>query len=64
MNTEPKRNDQYIGDGVYASHDGWQLRLAVGDHNHKVVALDQSTFQALVQYALRYPHLPLLEDTP
>lgn len=40
-------NDMYIGDGVYLSNDGYQLWLAVGNHQNKVVALDLETFLTL-----------------
>ena len=32
--------DVYLGDGVYASFDGYQIWLAVNDHNNKVIALE------------------------
>lgn len=40
-------NDMYIGDGVYLSNDGYQLWLAVGNYQNKVVALDLETFLTL-----------------
>lgn len=52
MATEPtKSNAQYIGDGVYASHDGYQIWLAANDHNNKVIAIEPAVFVALVRYA-------------
>ena len=30
----------YIGDGVYVSTDGYQIWLAVNNHENKVIALD------------------------
>jgi len=41
------RPDEYLGDGVYLSDDGFQLWLAVGDHTNKVVALDLGVFVKL-----------------
>ena len=42
---------QYLGDGVYASFDGYQVWLHVGSHtNRPVVALDEEVLKALVQY--------------
>ena len=43
--------DIYLGDGVYASFDGYQIWLAVNDHNNKVIALEPGVFEALKQYA-------------
>lgn len=40
-------NDVYLGDGVYLSHDGYQLWLAVGNHQNKVVALELDVFLSL-----------------
>jgi sulfur transfer complex TusBCD TusB component (DsrH family) len=44
-------NDEtYLGDGVYASHDGFQVWLAVNHHENKVVALDPDVFARLCKY--------------
>jgi|APGre2960657404_1045060.scaffolds.fasta_scaffold29669_3 hypothetical protein len=40
----------YLGDGVYASYDGFQIWLAVNDRDNNVVALEPMTFGALVRY--------------
>lgn len=46
------QNPQYLGDGVYASHDGYHVWLSVGSHeNQPVVALEPSVLSALVHYA-------------
>ena len=42
--------DRYLGDGVYASHDGYQVWLAVNDYTNKVVALEPAVMRALEQY--------------
>lgn len=39
----------YLGDGVYLTNDGYQLWLSVNSDNNPVVALDLSTFLALVE---------------
>jgi hypothetical protein len=48
MSTE---RETCLGDGLYASFDGWQVRLRAprenGDHE---VFLEQSTLQALLQF--------------
>ena len=40
----------YLGDGVYASYDGFQIWLAVNEPDNDVVALEPMTFGALVRY--------------
>jgi len=40
----------YLGDGVYASFDGYQIWLAVNHHENKVVALEPHVFQNLCAY--------------
>jgi hypothetical protein len=42
---------EYLGDGVYASFDGYQIWLAANDPQNKVVALEPEVFAALVAYA-------------
>jgi hypothetical protein len=44
-------DNTYLGDGVYASFDGYQIWLAVNHHENNVVALDPSVFAKLCQYA-------------
>ena len=44
--------DQYLGDGVYASFDGWQLWLDLrGQDRGTRIALEPAVFNALKQYA-------------
>jgi hypothetical protein len=43
-------DEAYLGDGVYASHDGFQVWLAVNHHENKVVALGPGVFARLCQY--------------
>jgi len=45
------RHDEHLGDGVYASFDGYHVNLAVNHHLNHVVALDTDVVQALVGYA-------------
>jgi hypothetical protein len=40
----------YLGDGVYASFDGYQIWLAVNHHENNVVALEPSVVTHLIQY--------------
>jgi len=46
-------NDIYLGDGVYASFDGYQIWLAVNHHENKQVALEPKVMEALLEYANR-----------
>ena len=47
-----KTTETYLGDGLYASFDGYSIWLRAphegGDH---VVALEPPVFQALIEYA-------------
>lgn len=43
--------DVYLGDGVYASFDGFQIWLAVNHHENKVVAIEPKVMENLVRYA-------------
>jgi len=43
--------ETYLGDGVYASFDGYQIWLAVNHHENKVVALEPEVFASLCAYA-------------
>ena len=44
----------YLGDGVYVGHDGYQLWLTTNSHeNPELLALDQSVLKALNNYAKR-----------
>lgn len=42
---------QYLGDGVYASNDGYQIWLAANDPANDVIALEPSVLEALIAYA-------------
>ena len=50
MTGEKPTFDRYLGDGVYASFDGYQIWLAANHHENKVIALEPSVFAALVEY--------------
>jgi hypothetical protein len=55
-------DEQYLGDGVYASFDGYQIWLRApreeGDHR---IALEPSVFRALLEYAAAPPRAPAEE---
>jgi len=40
----------YLGDGVYASFDGYGIWLAANHHENVVIALEPSVFERLVEY--------------
>lgn len=43
--------DEHIGDGVYASFDGYAIWLAANHHENKVIAIEPAVFNRLVEYA-------------
>lgn len=45
----------YLGDGLYAKFDGWQIELLANnpDDPSDTVYLEQDVYQALVEYANR-----------
>lgn len=45
--------NEYLGDGVYASFDGYQIWLAANHHENKVVALEPAVMFRLEQYAIK-----------
>jgi hypothetical protein len=49
MNDKEQMNE-YLGDGVYASFDGYQIWLAANHHNNKVIAIEPSVYERLVKY--------------
>lgn len=51
MTDERKQRQTYLGDGVYASFDGYQIWLAVNNEDNIVVAIDPRVMYMLVQYA-------------
>ena len=50
--------ETYLGDGLYASFDGWQILLRApregGDH---VVGLEPDVYRSLQEWIARYPRL-------
>lgn len=43
----------YLGDGVYASFDGYLIWLAANHYENKVVALEPYVFSNLCEYVKR-----------
>lgn len=52
--TEQKPSDVYLGDGVYASNDGFQVWLAANHHDNKLVAIELPVMQNLIRYATEF----------
>lgn len=43
-------NETYLGDAVYASFDGYQIKLRTGDGNAQVIYLEPSVWYALQNF--------------
>jgi hypothetical protein len=43
-------NETYLGDAVYASFDGWQIKLRTGDGNNQVIYLEPGVYERLTQF--------------
>jgi len=54
----PAQNiEVYIGDGVYVTHDGFQLWLRTGDDEYaqlQRIAMEPNVFRNLMDYAKRF----------
>lgn len=50
QDTEYEKENTYLGDGVYASFDGFQIWLATGHHKNNVVALEPAVIDNLFAY--------------
>jgi len=44
---------EYLGDGVYASYDGYQIWLAANRHDNHVITINPTVYHRLVEYAER-----------
>jgi len=59
MSDLPDPNGEtYVGDGLYASFDGWQVRLRAprtdGDH---WIGMEPEVYRALLRWIASYPRL-------
>ena len=51
MNGSKNNHNTYLGDGLYAEHDGWQIRLfSYGLHGLHEVFLEPAVFAALLAW--------------
>jgi hypothetical protein len=48
----PTPRTEYLGDGIYASFDGWHVWLGL-DSGQRLIALEPSVLGALIGYARR-----------
>lgn len=46
-------HNEYLGDGVYASFDGYHVNLATNHHDNHVVALEPNVVNKLREYFAR-----------
>jgi len=44
-------NEVYLGDAVFASFDGYQIRLRTDDGNNQVIYLEPEVLKKLMNYA-------------
>jgi len=58
--------ETYLGDGLYASYDGWHVVLRApregGDHHH--VGLEPAVWESLLKFVARLKAGPGRVDTP
>lgn len=60
MNKDRFQNVQYLGDAVYAGHDGYQVWIwtSDGENESMAIALERNTLGALASYAQRLGLMP------
>jgi len=52
--TEQATEETYLGDGLYASFDGWQIRLrAPGEAGDNIVYLESEVVKAFESYVCK-----------
>lgn len=63
--SEARDNEEYLGDGLYVSFDGFSLWLrAPREHGDHVVALEPWMFASFVNYARRHGFTIKQENVP
>ena len=65
MSNDNEREPEYLGDGVYASFDGYHVWLRTGSHDNpdNTIALEPGVWNALVRYRARVTKTDDLEGT-
>ena len=51
----------YLGDGVYARFNGYQIILAANDHRNEVIHLELDVMKRLIEFA--HKHMPETKET-
>jgi hypothetical protein len=52
VSVKPPAEPAYLGDGVYASFDGYHIWLHLGAHdNPGLIAIEPAVYEALIHYA-------------
>jgi hypothetical protein len=61
----PRTHDEYLGDGVYASFDGYHVWLDLrGQDDSTRIALEPPVFEALLRYKTKMDNVAAaLEET-
>ena len=58
MNIPPEGKEEYLGDGLYVSFDGWSIRLrAPRDGRNDLACLEPDVWQSLCRWLDCYPDL-------
>ncbi len=47
---DKNKHQEYLGDGVYASFDGYHINLAVNHHTNHAIALEPEVIDSLKNY--------------
>lgn len=50
VNRSSEQHQQYLGDAVYASFDGYQVWLRTGDGSNNQIALEPAVMHRLFEY--------------
>lgn len=54
MDKEQEKTCVHLGDGAYASFDGYQIWLSANHHKNTVVALEPEVLKSFIEYCKRY----------
>lgn len=54
MSEELEKYSFYLGDGVYASFDGYHVKLAANHHENIVIALEPEVIQTFIEYLKKH----------
>lgn len=54
--------ETYLGDGLFASFDGYQLKLRTGDGHNQVVYLNDEVYEALLGFVSALTQARLIQE--